>query len=218
MASGYAPALPILVRDRPTLLLGEVGELGAWQQFYTNASSGLALARSDWTAAPGPQVLTSTTPGALANLHFYEYPYFTPDCVYYDPSCTSGSWAAFTVNWWYDRGVGQWKLCYQTGGACDIEWSDVHLNSGWCSGSMTSTKFRYVSAHEIGHVLGLADHGSGNILMNNAWTGCTPNTSAVAPTSTEIGITPGSACSSPRGIKCIYEWYVMYEISLERNE
>jgi hypothetical protein len=163
------------------------------------AEPGFNNGRSVWTAATGPQYFyPSGTP--RGTLYMVEWPYLNPAC---HPQCTQGSWGALTLNWKWNG--SSYSMCYQSnGGACTIAFSEIYVNANWCSGSMTTTKYQYVFAHELGHVLGLNDHPSGSMLMNQTWSGCSPSTSATSPTSTEIGTSP--PCSGTPGIRCIYNW------------
>lgn len=180
-----------------------------------NAEPGMEDAKTAWGAAPGPQYFVSSThtstPFMKVNvLEFPEYVANDPvyDCGMFNPSQCGGPAYAVVRNWkYYDT----WVPCYTN--ACRVTEADVYLSAPWaatCSGGRTRAVWKYVLAHEFGHVQGLNDHDSGSILMNNSWpTSCAPSTTAQSPTSTDLGtaIPPGAtSCTNPKGIRCIFKW------------
>lgn len=177
---------------------------GSPSQIRSRAEPGLNDAKTRWNVSTGPQIFVS--PGSTNT------PYNNID-VQEDPPFHSGnsivhntlhSSVAVTVNWSWNG--SSYYICFTN--PCLIYFSEVYVNGDWdryrCN--LSTDVYSYVYAHEFGHVLGLNDHGSGNILMNNYWPdNCNPQTSARAPTSTEIGILP--PCSgAPPGIRCVYNW------------
>ena len=144
-----------------------------------------------------------------------EFPYYKPsqwdyECGLYLPSqCSDGRIAYAVALNWKSNGSG-YLPCYPTLN-CAVAFSEVYVSAQWaaqCS-NRTTDAWTYIWAHEFGHTMGLEDHDSGSMLMNNGFTGCVPNTSARAPQSADLGtpIPSGATnCGSPRGIRCIFRW------------
>lgn len=188
----------------------------AWSgtAYESEGSASLAAAKTSWSNSPGPQwfVDSSNSSAPYMSVYTWTYPtYQTADSIF-NTALANGA-VAVTVNWKWNG--SSYQICYSY--ACSISFSEVYVNTNvrsQCgSGSWSAFTWQYIFAHEFGHSQGLADHGSGNILMNNVWSSgnypCIPNTSANGPTSTESG-TPvsggASSCGSPKGIRCIFKW------------
>jgi len=175
-------------------------------QIQSRALTALTYAMDSWSNSPGPQyfVGSSNTSTPYTSLFVEEYPYFAP-ADQPDKDALNAPSAAVTVN--HSWNGSTYAYCYDS--PCIVSYGEVYVNDNWdsmCSGGLTAGVFQFIFAHEFGHTQGLADHGSGSILMNNHFpTYCNQGNGGVnGPTSSEIGATP--ACSGPLGIRCIYGW------------
>jgi hypothetical protein len=150
----------------------------AW---YSSAET----ARSNWTLAAGPQVLSWSpqTNDTWVYLNWGETG---------NPAALTSTVAGTTFNCPVGGGT-----CLNTNTAMNIWYSDLFFNDdlfdGWGSALRTN-----VFAHEIGHALGLFHHAA-DVLMKS-----TVDADHLGPTSTDIG--PSDPCNGGRGIRCIYNW------------
>jgi len=174
----------------------------------SEADASLNGAISSWTLAAGPQIFTKNTPSSPYMIVFtFPWPTYSAPTSVFTTALNNGA-IAVTANYGTS---GTW--CYANT-ACVVDHSAVYYNTNARAtcGAWSAFTWQYIFAHEFGHSLLLDDHGSGNILMNNAWTTnypCYPNSSANGPTATEIGSPVASSatdCGSPRGVQCIYKW------------
>jgi hypothetical protein len=182
--------------------------------YASEGTAALDAARTSWSNVSGPQrfVTSSSSSTPYMNVYTWMYPTYTSGDYYIDYFLASS--VAVTSNWEWNG--AQYSMCYSN--ACVISFSEVYVNTNVraACGSWSAFSWQYLFAHEFGHSQGLDDHGSGNILMNNAWSfgnyPCYPDTSANGPTATEVGTavpwgaTTCSSPPSPKGIRCIFKW------------
>lgn len=176
-------------------------------QIKARAAPALTSAKFDWTIQPGPHYFIRSWCGLQCPrdyLYVYEDPAWHSRVPQADEALHAGVYAAVTEN--YPSSGHNPKTCGVE--ACLVVHSDIYVGDAFdtiCG--LTESEFRYVYNHELGHVLGLDDHGSGGMLMDNSWTNCSPDGSML-PTSEEIGEFPlcPNGPSLADGIRCIYHW------------
>lgn len=180
-----------------------------------NAEIGLDYAKLYWAAySPGPAKFNCSACTPYDHLFVYEDTgaagLYHSRVAQADVQLHSGAILAATENY---AGGGGWhdNLCYTN--ACLVEHSDVYFGATWAVNcQLDYSDFIYAYAHEFGHVVGLADHSSGDIMMNNQWSinSCTEPSGHsqplghTGPTTQDNGTTP--PCSTYNGIRCIYHW------------
>jgi hypothetical protein len=170
------------------------------------AEPNIPHAKKVWGNAPGPQVFDQGVDPFVPGYIYEHPPYHSADPDFEALFHQNPPRAAAGMEPWRWTGSA-YEWCES---ACTVARARIYLNSSWdahCAGGLQTSAWQWMYAHEMGHVLGLDDHGSGsgNILMNNHWSVyCAPQSQARTPTVSDLGVLP--PCSSPRGVRCAFNW------------
>lgn len=184
---------------------------GSPSQIQSRAQPGLTAAMSAWSSVAGPQVFrpSTDTNTPYNNVFVEEYPAYQSSDQNLNNQIAVNASVTLNHGWWGSN-YQYYGFCLTN--ACLVDYSEVYVNDGWdssCSGGITAGSFQYVYAHELGHVLGLDDHGSGALLMNHSW----PTSYCYSQAWGTYGINGATAtdighanCTSPKGVRCIYQY------------
>ena len=209
---------PLMCHEAYLMRKGQQADPSKHNYFYMNtfsywgnpspvrsvAQPQLNQAKTDWTSASGPQMFNCSGCAYVDYVYVYEDPPYHTNFAAQDQALHNGTIAAVTENY---ASVSHASPCFAD--ACLVVHSHLVFGDPWaqnCGMNADPSEWRYLFNHEFGHMLGLADHSNGSMLMNNQWPGCHPTGSTI-PTATDIGGQP--PCGGPTvsdGIRCIHHW------------
>ena len=144
------------------------------------------VARSNWTSAAGPQILSWNSQ-------------VNDTWIYLKRNDGLGVPNGVTFNC---NGTLV-PVCSDQARAMMIVWTEIYVPLG----NKDNAKGTSVFAHEIGHALGLFHHGNGCTPLMSAGLGAAACVNPpIAPQATDIGGLPPCGGNVQHGIRCIYKW------------
>lgn len=156
------------------------------QMSNAQLSSKADVARANWTAAAGPQIL-SWAP--VANDTWI---YLKRNDLLAVPNGVTFNCNNALV-----------PACSDQARAMQIVWSEIYVPLG----NKDHAKGTSVFSHEIGHALGLFHHGNACVPLMSSGLGAAGCVNPpVAPQAVDIGGLPPCGANVEHGIRCIYKW------------
>jgi hypothetical protein len=185
IASGdcWQTSTPIICRntwsDNQYLWVRLIDQLSN-SQLHSKADS----AGANWTTANGPQIV-----------QFIAHSNDTWIYLKRSEFCTAPCGVTYNCN------QGMSPVCSYLPRAMMIVWSEIYVPLG----NKDQAKGTTVFAHEYGHALGLAHHGSACTPLMSSGLAASGCGRIESPTSTDIGYLPPCQ-GTQHGILCIYRW------------